>query len=316
MSSIRELVNLSTFRIKQYFKLWLQDPRLFFLYVLGRFEFARRVMPLLFKRNSTSSNHENHKKMCDSPYFGEYKKEHVLKAIEEDGFYSGFNLPPHLVQEMRAIATQTYLLANGDPENKFFLADRKKKEREWSKTILTGECMQSVLNCSQIEKITQDSYILDIAAKYLGYQPVPIGNRLFWSFATRATSAERMPFAQVLFHYDMYDYRALNFFFYLTKVDLNSGAHICVRGTHRKKKISHKMSLFLRKNDEEIFEGYGKENVVKLCGEAGFGFIEDPYCFHRAMPPTQCDRLMLMITFGSGHVKRKVYGRNNSNLSN
>jgi hypothetical protein len=308
MSSIRDLVNLSTFRLKQYSKLWIQDPRLFWLYVLGRFEFARRVMPLLFKQNLSSSNHENHTARYNSPYFEEHKKDHVLKAIEEDGFYSGFNLPPYVVQELRAIATQSRLLANGNPDNNFFLADRETKEKEWSKTILTGECMQSVLNCSKIKQITQDSHILDIAAKYLGYQPVLIGNRLFWSFATRATSAERMPFAQVFFHYDMYDYRALNFFFYLTNVDLNSGAHLCVRGTHRKKKIFHKLSLFLRKKDEEIFEGYGKENVVRLCGGAGFGFIEDPYCFHRAMPPTQCDRLMLMITFGSGHIRRKVQG--------
>lgn len=64
-----------------------------------------------------------------------------------------------------------------------------------------------------------------------------------------------------------------------------------------KKKLAHILSFFRRRSDQGIVEDYGAENVVPICGPAGFGFVEDTFCFHKATPPTRRDRLMLQIQF-------------------
>jgi hypothetical protein len=34
-----------------------------------------------------------------------------------------------------------------------------------------------------------------------------------------------------------------------------------------------------------------------ICEKAGFGFAEDPFCFHKAITPSHGERLVLQITF-------------------
>jgi len=132
----------------------------------------------------------------------------------------------------------------------------------------------------------------------LGTDPVHIGSELLWSFPLSATPLQRLEAAQV-FHYDLDDYRFIKFFFYLTDVDLSSGPHVCIRGSHKNKKFSHQL-LGVRsagKEDKEIVDYYGAENVLTVCGQAGFGFVEDASCFHKATPPDGKDRLLLQIEY-------------------
>jgi hypothetical protein len=109
---------------------------------------------------------------------------------------------------------------------------------------------------------------------------------------------EQLKAAQV-FHYDLDDYRFIKFFFYLTDVDLYSGPHVLIRGSHKNKKLSHQL-LGVRcasKPDEDIVGCYGAENLVTICGPAGLGFAEDATCFHKGTLPTQKERLLLQIEF-------------------
>jgi hypothetical protein len=39
------------------------------------------------------------------------------------------------------------------------------------------------------------------------------------------------------------------------------------------------------------------ENLVTICGSAGFGFVEDACCFHKGNPPTDKERLLLQIEY-------------------
>lgn len=43
---------------------------------------------------------------------------------------------------------------------------------------------------------------------------------------------------------------------------------------------------------------YRAEDFLTITGSAGFGFIEDPFCFHRGIPPITKDRLMLSLNYG------------------
>ena len=124
------------------------------------------------------------------------------------------------------------------------------------------------------------------------------GTRIWWLFVVNEQAYD-LNMGAYFFHYDIDDYRCLKFFFYLTDVDLSSGYHVCVRGSHKKKKLAHILSLFKLRSDREIIDYYGEKNLVPICGETGFGFAEDTFCFHKATPPTSKDRLVLQIQFNT-----------------
>jgi hypothetical protein len=51
------------------------------------------------------------------------------------------------------------------------------------------------------------------------------------------------------------------------------------------------------RDDPAVDAYYGAGRAVIVRGPAGFGFFEDPYCFHKALVPTTHDRLMLQIRY-------------------
>jgi Phytanoyl-CoA dioxygenase (PhyH) len=160
-----------------------------------------------------------------------------------------------------------------------------------------GSYFNTALLCPAIQKLQTDPKLLAIAEKYLEHEPVHQGNQLWWNFACETTYKQRSQTGQI-FHYDLDDYRFLKFFFYLTDVDATSGPHVCVRGSHKQKKLSHTW-LRKRETDADIIGYYGLESLVTICGKAGLGFVEDPLCFHKGITPTHKDRLILQIEFAT-----------------
>ncbi|HEY9653193.1 MAG TPA: phytanoyl-CoA dioxygenase family protein, partial [Coleofasciculaceae cyanobacterium] len=118
---------------------------------------------------------------------------------------------------------------------------------------------------------------------------------LWWNFPVESTIYERRRNAQ-MFHYEPHNRRSLKFLFYLTDVDLCSSPHVCVRGSHIKKKLAHRL-FYGGRSHPEIVNYYGYKNIVPICGRAGFGFVEDAACFHKATPPGSKDRLILELTY-------------------
>ena len=153
-------------------------------------------------------------------------------------------------------------------------------------------------DCEAVRQLQRNPKLLEIATQYLNTKPVHLSTKLWWSYATEASLTERLNFAQVFFHYDLLDYRCLQFFFYLTDVDRFSGPHVYVRGSHQNKKFTHQLSFFTGRSDKEIIDYYGTDNIEVICGKAGLGFVEDPYCFHKGIPPSSKNRLILKIVFG------------------
>ena len=47
--------------------------------------------------------------------------------------------------------------------------------------------------------------------------------------------------------------------------------------------------------DEVVLTHFGKESEVFVEGGAGYGFLEDASCYHKAMAPKTRERLMLQI---------------------
>ncbi|PSO85260.1 MAG: hypothetical protein BRC41_08590, partial [Cyanobacteria bacterium QH_9_48_43] len=61
--------------------------------------------------------------------------------------------------------------------------------------------------------------------------------------------------------------------------------------------LRHQFSLVRERNDAEIINYYGKENVETVYGKAGSGFVEDFYCFHKGTLPVYKNRLVLEVKF-------------------
>ena len=143
-----------------------------------------------------------------------------------------------------------------------------------------------------------------MAQRYFGAAPVHVATDVLWSFPLQ--DHERLEGRQqgtLAFHFDTDDYRALRLFLYLSDVDHGTGPHVCVSGSHRKKRFLHRISPFRQKADEAIEGFYGNDAINTVTGRAGTAFMEDPFCFHKATLPTRSPRLMMMV-----HLAVRDYG--------
>jgi hypothetical protein len=96
------------------------------------------------------------------------------------------------------------------------------------------------------------------------------------------------------YHFDVDGYSFIYANFYITAVDRDSGAHAYIRGSHKHKPwwmLLHSAN----QADNAVLEYFGKESEVVVEGAAGFGFLEDASCYHKALPPKTRERLMLQI---------------------
>ncbi len=228
----------------------------------------------------------------------------IIFYIKKDGFSLGINLPEELVRQICEFAMNAPCYGNGEENLGFYYRDKEQAQLKYGDSFSTGRYYNTALQCLAIKKLETDPTLLEIAAKYLGAEPVHQGNQLGWHFPIESTIYQRRREAQ-RFHYHLDGYRSLRFLFYITDVDLCSSPHVCVRGSHIKKKLSHQ---FLSKgcSHPEIREYYGYENIVPICGKAGLGFGEDPRSFHKESSPGSKERLTLQIQFAT-----KDYGIQN-----
>ena len=278
-------------KLPLYHKYSTKNPKWLLMFLLCRFQIIRSFVtffsqpPLLneYKRNES--------------LFNAVDVENAVKTMNKDGCFLGIKLPKNVRQEIMTYASYATCYANGDSQLSFNIMEKENCQAKYEKNFVIGEYLNVSNGCSAINKLTNDSKLLEIAASYLKAEPICTGIRLWWSFAGKATLHERIDFAQELFHYDPVDYGAIKFFFYLTDVDFSSGPHVYVRGSHKKKKLSQQLSLFIGRSDKDITDYYKAEEIVYICEEAGFGFAEDPFCFHKGTPPSHENRLMLQIQF-------------------
>jgi hypothetical protein len=259
---------------------------------VARFEFARNWISSFYRRKDKSFE------IGENPsVFEDLKVNETVASLEKNSYCLGLNLPKDVVKELLDYAKSTVCYADRDPELGFLYSEKEQVEAKLGKQLRLGSYFNAK-DCPAVKKLERDPGLLAIAAKFLGAPPVHMATEIWWSFPVTATPIEQLKAAQV-FHYDLDDYRFIKFFFYLTDVDLSSGPHILIRGSHRNKKFLHQL-LGVRcasKDDKEIVDAYGAENLVTICGSAGLGFVEDSMCFHKGTVPTERERLLLQIEY-------------------
>lgn len=277
----------------RYYTYTIRNPQWLLMFLFCRFQIIRFLVCLFSQRTWQEKYQANN----TNSVFENLNAAETAKIVSKDGCYLGINLPESAVQEIKDFANSTEAAANGNTKNRFYLADKKKAEARFNQEIVVAEYFNPGRLCPTIKKLESDPKLLEIAANYLKSQPVCVGSRLWYSFPGSNNLKGRINFAQELFHYDPVDFAAINFFFYLTDVNLTSGPHVCACGTHNRKKLRHQLTLLIGRSDQEILDVYNPERIITICQDAGFGFAEDPFCFHKGTPPLKEGRLMLQVKF-------------------
>jgi hypothetical protein len=280
-------------RIGDYLRHFIQNPKWLLTFAFGRFLCIRNVIAF-FTRSHTIPEYQVTNSIFKD--INAEDAEDIARLIKDDGLYLGIRLPIETVEEILSYANSEICHGNNKVENSFYLFEKENWEKIHAKKLTIAEYPDPAI-CPCIKALKSDPILLEIASKYFDSDPRCTGTRLWWSFAKANDPIGRLKFAQKLFHYDLTGFQSLRFFFYLTDVDMSTGPHLCIRGSHKKKKIRHQFTLLVGRSDVEAIDYYGIANTIQIHGSSGFGFAEDPYCFHKGIPPIENNRLMLLVDF-------------------
>lgn len=291
-------------KLKQYlhknYQCFSQYPNLFLMRKLARFELIRRVS-CYFPTNMKSVTKTT---LNSSSLFKELDTETIVTSLQKEGCYFGLQLPDDTLQELLDFASKNYCYVNRDPNQSFMIDLQSNQDVKVNKNCTVGSYLDTHLKCDAFQQIKNDPVLLEIAQQYLQKPAVYLTSELCWSFPNQSSYSQMRQDAQV-FHYDIDDYRAIKFFFYLTDVDEVSGAHVCILKSHYNKQLWHQIigQHCASISDSELIEVYGAENVIQIYGEKGFGFVEDTFCFHKGTMPNRRSRLLLQVEFTTNYYK-------------
>ena len=234
----------------------------------------------------------------------------AVRALKSDGLFLGLLLPQAIHEEIASFAERTPCFGNFDRRLEFIPGEHAEAEKRFGRPLLSGHFFERILDCDAALAIQRDPLLLDIAAHYLGGQAKLITTRVWWSFPTGAASEADKNLASLgKYHFDLDDWRMLKFFFYLKPVDEGTGPHVYVRGSHKRRALKHQLTLLVGHPAQDVLGVYGNDSPVTLTGEAGLGFVEDPFGFHMGTVPTRTPRLMMEVGFGvSAPSRRRFHG--------
>lgn len=268
----------------------LKNPTWILMFCLARIQVFRSLGIYISKYDRHQVAHSG------NSIFPKVDVDLAVERLTKDGLFVGINLPDDKVLKILKFAQLANYFGNANTQFSFFLHEKDKAELKYQQKFVTAHHLNPSLSCPAVREIAEDPKIREIAARYLETNPILIETRIWWTFVVRESVDESLSLPHN-FHYDIEDYRFIKFMFYLKNIDRSSGPHVCVKGSHKKKKLRDQFSLFRKTTEREIFNYYGSEKVKTICGPAGLGFVEDFYCFHRGTLPISQNRLILEVKF-------------------
>ena len=266
-----------------------------FQYIFGRFQTVRAMYGVM-------------RRVTDAPFKASADSRETLfpgidipravQAIRDEAVFEGFNLPASSVAAIKSFALKEPLHAIYDPNGPtFHYSDVARGVAADGRPMPIGG-IRDPARCPAVQAIINDPVLRSIIRDYLGHEPRKLVTILDWSFGSAMSDEERRQFKHVVIDYH-YDVGGLNFVhanFYITDTDRHSGAHVMMRRSHKRKPLRMLLGS-ARASEQAVHDVFGRENELVVEGPAGTGFIQDTSCFHRALPSTGGDRLMLAIRF-------------------
>jgi hypothetical protein len=287
-------------RIPTYLADIRENPAWLPMFLLARTLPGRRAHWLTAKR-------VNHGPQVLPSLFAGVEVDDVVDGLRGEGLFSGLVLPGYIHREIASFAAETPCFGNFDRRLEFCAGDHREAERRFGKPLLSGHHFERALDCDAVLAVQKDPLLSAVARRYLGAQAQLITTRIWWSFPTEASEADRSLASLDKYHFDLDDWRMLKFFFYLVDVDAGTGPHIYVRGSHKRRRMKHQLTLLVGHPADEIHDYYGSDSAVTLTGEAGQGFVEDPFGFHMGTVPKTAPRLMMEVGFGVSKPSRRRF---------
>jgi|SRR5882672_7216787 len=208
-----------------------------------------------------------------------------------------YSLGPHLsvkaVAELREAAACMPLKASGIASTTY---DAMALSRELREKVAIAT-VQNSSTIPVIRALAGDPLLYEVARRFLGYQPKRVSSWFFWSLVNTLSDDQRRARSQTIdFHYDVNGFNFVYANFYLFDTSYQNGAHVLIEGTGRRKRLRDLIGTS-RLSNSDALKLYGPERERVMEGPAGFGFVEDASCYHKALPPTHSDRLMLQLRY-------------------
>jgi len=161
---------------------------------------------------------------------------------------------------------------------------------------------------SPVKKLLTSKPFLSLAQNFLNTKEFSINASFFISNPAILTKEEQYANAQY-FHWDNDFTKFLKVYIYLSDVDKDSGPHILIPNTHKKKLLKH--SLCRLYTDQEIYNSYDKKEI--FLGSKGSLFFSDGYGLHKGETPQKNTRLILNAHFGRNKI---LYSSNDIYIGN
>jgi hypothetical protein len=236
----------------------------------------------------------------DSSLFPGLDRSAFVRRLRDDGIAFGLSLPAEMVREIRDYAERTPSFADRLEDRGILPGAREHAEQRLGKPILLAQYFNTRAECPAIDRLARDPALRWIAADYLRSLPTFFGTNLWWTYPVDARPEDRDLHAH-LFHRDVDDFRFFKFFFYLTDVQEGEGAHVLVRGSHRRPPATRGPGdrwNIRRYTDDEVATTYDDADVLEITGPAGTGFAENTLCVHKGRTPVNSARLLLQLQYG------------------
>jgi hypothetical protein len=277
------------------------QPRYTLMRMLARFAAARRAIVgarALMHRNAHARFMRDCEARMDSSVFKDIDRHAFVRELREHGVAFGLKLPASMVEDIRAWADANPSFADRIEDRGVRPGQLAAAQQHLGKPILLTQYFNARSQCPAIAKLAADPALQWIAAAYLRSAPTFVGSNLWWTYAVDATAEDRNVHAH-LFHRDVDDFAFFKFFFYLTDVAPGEGAHVLVRGSHRRppaRSFADRWNI-RRYADAEIHAAYDARDVLEITGEAGTGFAENTLCIHKGRTPVTSARLLLQLQY-------------------
>jgi hypothetical protein len=208
-----------------------------------------------------------------------------------------FSLGPQVrseaVERLREAARTLPLEFDGKPIGTY--GELKAAPERYDRIAIATVSNSSAL--ADVRALAGDPVLCEAARWFLGYRPRTVSSWLFWSFANQLSDDERRAAYQTIdYHYDVDGFNFMYANFYLNDTTVRNGAHLLIEGSSRRKQWRHLVGV-ARLSDAQAYEAYGRDAERKFEGPAGFGFLEDASCYHKALRPLDGERLMLQLRY-------------------
>ncbi len=216
------------------------------------------------------------------------ENENSLEKLTSDLIEDGIVFLPIKITEetINQLVKDTDSLDCHDPYRKHL--GNFKKNNIPDEARLASYSREDLTRSQTVMDIANDPVILKIVQEYLGATPTISSIDMWWSIPKEGGAKD----AQI-FHRDVSDYKFIKLFIYLTDVDKDSGPHLYIKKTVN----SPEFRKVRRYSDEEIYDKFGKTNVLEIEAPKGTSFLEDTYGFHKGVPPASKIRLLFQVQY-------------------